>query len=276
MKTNNKNIILTVVLLLCLNLQGFAQKTITVLQTGDTHSRIEVIDENSQDKYAGMGGYARRMELIDEMRKKDPGLLLFDCGDFSQGTPYYNMFQGEVEIKLMNLLKYDAVLIGNHEFDYGMDNLARLFRMANFPIVCSNYKVEGTVLNGLVKPYVIFEREGVKIGVIGVSPELAGLVPADKCQGVIYEDPIPVANRIATELKTKEKCDVVICLSHLGYGTDKKFIAESVDIDVVLGSHSHTLLEKPETYLNSQNQDVTLFHTYKNGVFVGELKLNLE
>lgn len=273
---NNKNMILSIVLLLCINLQGFAQKTITLLQTSDTHSRIEVIDENSQDKYAGMGGYARRMELIDQMRKKDPGLLLFDCGDFSQGTPYYNMFEGEVEIKLMNLLKYDAVLIGNHEFDYGMDNLARLCKMANFPIVCSNYNMSGTALDGLVKPYVIFEREGVKIGVLGVSPELAGLVPADKCQGIVYEEPIQVANRIAFELKNKEKCDVVICLSHLGYTADQNFISQSIDIDVVLGGHSHTLLEKPEIYLNSENQDVTLFHTYKNGVFVGELKLNFK
>lgn len=172
---------------LCLVAPDSAQKTkqLVILQTSDTHSRIEPIAVNAADRYAGMGGTVRRATFIKEARKINPNLLLFDCGDISQGTPYYNLFQGEVEVKMMNLMGYDAMTIGNHEFDFGLENMARLFRMANFPVVCSNYDVTGTVLEGLVKPYTTFNRNGLKIGVFGLAPKMEGLVQADKCEGVV-------------------------------------------------------------------------------------------
>lgn len=182
---------------LCLLAPDSAQKTkqLVILQTSDTHSRIEPIAVNAADRYAGMGGTVRRATFIKEARKVNPDLLLFDCGDISQGTPYYNLFQGEVEVKMMNLMGYDAMTIGNHEFDFGLENMARLFRMANFPVVCANYDVTGTVLEGLVKPYTTFSRNGLKIGVFGLAPKMEGLVQADKCEGVVYNDPIEVAQK---------------------------------------------------------------------------------
>ena len=191
---------------LCLVAPDSAQKTkqLVILQTSDTHSRIEPIAVNAADRYAGMGGTVRRATFIKEARKINPNLLLFDCGDISQGTPYYNLFQGEVEVKMMNLMGYDAMTIGNHEFDFGLENMARLFRMANFPVVCSNYDVTGTVLEGLVKPYTTFYRNGLKIGVFGLAPKMEGLVQADKCEGVVYNDPIEAAQKMADLLKNEE------------------------------------------------------------------------
>ncbi|MDY3788578.1 bifunctional metallophosphatase/5'-nucleotidase [Bacteroides fluxus] len=255
-------------------------KQLIILQTSDTHSRIEPISPEAADDYAGMGGAVRRSSFIKEIRSKHPDVLLFDCGDISQGTPYYNLFQGEVEIKMMNLMKYDAMTIGNHEFDFGLDNMARLFRMANFPVVCSNYDVTGTVLEGLVKPYIILERSGVRIGVFGLAPRMEGLVQADKCEGIVYNNPIEVGQEMADFLKLEKNCDVVICLSHLGirnsYGTaDEDLVSKTRNIDVILGGHSHTFMEKPMNYLNADGKNVPVSHTGKNGIFVGELKLTL-
>ena len=255
-------------------------KQLIILQTSDTHSRIEPISPEAADDYAGMGGAVRRSSFIKEIRSKHPDVLLFDCGDISQGTPYYNLFQGEVEIKMMNLMKYDAMTIGNHEFDFGLDNMARLFRMANFPVVCSNYDVTGTVLEGLVKPYIILERSGVRIGVFGLAPRMEGLVQADKCEGIVYNNPIEVGQEMADFLKLEKNCDVVICLSHLGirnsYGTaDEDLVSKTRNIDVILGGHSHTFMEKPMNYLNADGKNVPVSHTVKNGIFVGELKLTL-
>lgn len=255
-------------------------KQLIILQTSDTHSRIEPISPEAADDYAGMGGAVRRSSFIKEIRSKHPDVLLFDCGDISQGTPYYNLFQGEVEIKMMNLMKYDAMTIGNHEFDFGLDNMARLFRMANFPVVCSNYDVTGTVLEGLVKPYIILERSGVRIGVFGLAPRMEGLVQADKCEGIVYNNPIEVGQEMADFLKLEKNCDVVICLSHLGirnsYGTaDEDLVSKTRNIDVILGGHSHAFMEKPMNYLNADGKNVPVFHTGKNGIFVGELKLTL-
>ena len=162
-----------------------AQKTkeVYVFHTNDMHSRVEAFPQDYQDTLlAGKGGLVRRATFIKEQRRMHPDLLLFDSGDFSQGTPYYNLFKGEVEVKLMNEMGYDAGTIGNHEFDFGLENMARLFKLANFPIVCANYDVTGTVLEGLVKEYVILNREGLKIGVFGLGPQLEGLVAAE-CYG---------------------------------------------------------------------------------------------
>ena len=267
---------------LCLVAPDSAQKTkqLVILQTSDTHSRIEAIAVNAADRYAGMGGTVRRATFIKEARKINPNLLLFDCGDISQGTPYYNLFQGEVEVKMMNLMGYDAMTIGNHEFDFGLENMARLFRMANFPVVCSNYDVTGTVLEGLVKPYTTFNRNGLKIGVFGLAPKMEGLVQADKCEGVVYNDPIEVAQKMADLLKNEEGCDVVICLSHLGYQLknapcDEELAQKTNHIDAILGGHTHTFMKEPAVYLNKDGQNVPVMHTGKSGIYVGMLKLKL-
>jgi len=255
-------------------------KQLVILHTSDTHSRIEPIDPHAADRYAGMGGVVRRATFLKDFRAGNPYVLLFDCGDISQGTPYYNLFQGEVEVKMMNLMGYDAMTIGNHEFDFGLDNMARLFRMADFPVVCANYDVTGTVLEGLVKPYVVLNRGGMKIGVFGLSPKMEGLVQADKCEGVVYNDPIAAAQEVTDRLRAQEGCDVVICLSHLGFRIknevcDEKLAAETKGIDVILGGHSHTFMEKPAFYLNAEGKSIPVLHTGKSGIFVGELDLTL-
>lgn len=259
---------------------GQSGKQLFILHTSDTHSRIEPISAGAADEYAGMGGVVRRAGFVKQFRGKHPDMLLLDCGDISQGTPYYNFFKGELEVKMMNLMGYDAMTIGNHEFDFGLENMARLFRMANFPVVCSNYDVTGTVLEGLVKPYTTFNRNGLKIGVFGLAPKMEGLVQADKCEGVVYNDPIEVAQKMADLLKNEEGCDVVICLSHLGYQLknapcDEELAQKTNHIDAILGGHTHTFMKEPAVYLNKDGQNVPVMHTGKSGIYVGMLKLTL-
>lgn len=256
---------------------------LVILQTSDTHSRIEPVASTAADASAGMGGTVRRATFLKQFRQEHPAVLLFDCGDISQGTPYYNIFRGELEVKMMNLMKYDAMTIGNHEFDFGLDNMARLFRLADFPVVCANYDVTGTVLEGLVKPYVVLERDGLRIGVFGLSPRLKGLVAAANCEGVVYNDPIEAAQRMADLLRGREHCDVVVCLSHLGFSSgqtdgvdDAKLIGGTSGIDVVLGGHSHTFMERPASLPNAEGHDVPLLHTGKNGIYVGWMELTVE
>ena len=218
--------------------------------------------------------------FIKQQRELHPDLLLFDCGDFSQGTPYYNIYRGEVEVRLMNEMCYDAGTIGNHEFDFGLENMARLFRLADFPIVCANYDVTGTVLGGLVKEYVVLRRKGMKIGVFGLGTQLEGLVAKESYGGVKFEDPVSEAQRIADLLRTQEKCDVVICLSHLGWQgdpySDVELIENTRGIDVVLGGHSHSYFEAPAYYKNLDGVEVPLQQMGKHAAFVGKMVLTLQ
>lgn len=258
-----------------------ADKELLIFHTNDMHSRVEPFSDDYQDTLlAGKAGMVRRATFIRQQRKEHPDLLLFDSGDFSQGTPYYNMFKGEVEIKLMNAMKYDAGTIGNHEFDFGLDNMARLFKMADFPIVCANYDVRGTVLEGLVKEYTVIEREGVRIGVFGLGAPLDGLVAAHCYGNVKYEDPVSEAQRIADILKNQEKCDLVICLSHLGWMEDQfsdiELIENTRNIDVVLGGHSHSYFTEPKFYKNLDGVDVPVQQMGKNAAFVGKMVLKLQ
>lgn len=249
------------------------EQNLIILQTSDVHSRVEPLDQKGDRNY-DKGGMVRRATFLKDFRKDHPDVLLFDCGDISQGTPYYNEFQGEVEIKLMNEMKYDAMTIGNHEFDFDLPNMARLFKMANFPVVCSNYDVSATVLKDLVKPYIIIERSGAKIGVLGLGAKLEGLVQATKCVGVIYNDPVQAANDVAAKLK-EQGCDAVVCLSHLGVEYDRdELIPQTRNIDIVLGGHSHTFMQEPEnTNKNLDGRIVPLLHTGANGIYVGKVEL---
>ncbi|MDE5980795.1 MAG: metallophosphatase [Bacteroidaceae bacterium] len=257
---------------------AFAQKSITLLHTSDTHSCIEPISKNDLNAdQAGKAGYLRRAALVDSLRNITPDLLLLDCGDFSQGSAYYSLFKGEVEVKLMNLMRYDACAIGNHEFDNGLENMARLFRMAQFPIICSNYDFTDTPVEGLVKPYTIIERGGLRIGILGVSPRLEGLVAKATYGNTRYTDPAEAAQPIVDLLRKQEKCDLVICLSHLGYTdapeSDITFIQKTRGIDVVLGGHSHTYFPQVKYLPNADGHLIPLDHQGKNARFVGKIVL---
>lgn len=254
---------------------------LTVLHTNDTHSCVMPINKNYADTMqADKGGFLRRAVFVAQEREKDTDLLLFDCGDFSQGSPYYSLFKGEVEVELMNYMRYDACTIGNHEFDFGLENMARLFRKATFPVVCCNYGFSGTVLEGCVKPYVVLERKGVRVGVLGVAPAMDGLVAHANYEGVTYEDPVTAAVRVVEILRGEEKCDVVICLSHLGWNlpgmSDEEFIRATRGIDVVLGGHSHTYLTEPEFVENADGCTVVYNQMGKNGQFVGRMEIGLK
>lgn len=257
------------------------KKQLVILHTNDTHSCIMPLNPNLADTaLAGRGGFLRRMALIEDERAKTPGLLLIDSGDFSQGSPYYNFYKGEVEVELMNRMGYDVATIGNHEFDFGLENMARIFRMAKFPIVCANYDFTGTSVEGLVKPYTIIKRNGLKIGLFGLSPQPKGLVDTTKFVGVKYLDPVETARRMAALLKTKKKCDVVICVSHLGWEneelTDQMLVPATRDIDIVLGGHSHTYMKTLQYVKNVDGKDVPVDQNGKHGIWIGRIVLDLE
>lgn len=256
-------------------------KELLILHTNDTHSCIIPFPKDYADTaWADKAGAVRRATWFKSVRETvDKDVLIFDSGDFSQGSPYYNMFKGDVEVGLMNKMGYTAATVGNHEFDFGMENMARIFREATFPIVCANYHFEGTPVEGLVKPYIVLKRKGVKIGVFGVSPELDGLVQKKSCKGVRFEDPVVAARRTVSILREKEHCDIVICLSHLGwddarYG-DKYFMAHTKGIDLVLGGHSHTFFEKLHYIKNEEGVDTPNDQNGKNARYIGEIRINV-
>lgn len=278
---NMKTRIYLIATLLMLCVAAKAQKQVVILHSNDTHSCIIPLSENLADTVmAGRGGYIRRATMIEQQRKTDPQLLLFDSGDFSQGSSYYTLFEGDVEVELMNRMKYDAATIGNHEFDFGMENMARLFRKANFPIVCCNYDFTGTPLEGIVKPYVVIRRYGIKIGVFGVGTELDGLVDDANCKGVKFLDPFEMSQKTVDILRDKEKCDVVVCLSHLGWGEsliycDEMLISKTSGIDLVLGGHSHSYFKQLRYQNNSKGQPVGDDQNGKSGVFIGKIVMKL-
>ncbi len=256
-------------------------KQILILHTNDTHSCVMPLKPTLKDTLvAGRGGFLRRAEMIRQERKANPGLLLLDSGDFSQGSPYYSMFMGDVEIELMNKMGYDAATIGNHEFDYGLENMARIFKMASFPIVCANYDFSGTCLEKIVKPYTIIRRDGLKIGIFGIAPQLEGLVSLKNCVGVKYLNPIEKAQEMADLLKNKEKCDLVICLSHLGWGSggesDKAMMSKTRNIDIVLGGHTHTHFKEMQFVKNLDGKEIGNDQNGKSGIFVGRILIDMK
>lgn len=257
------------------------QKQLVILHTNDTHSCVMPINANLADTaLADRGGYLRRVMMVEQERKSHPDLLLFDSGDFSQGSPYYSLFKGDVEVGLMNEMKYDAATIGNHEFDFGIDNMVRIFRQAKFPIVCSNYDFTGTPLVDLVKPWVVIKRAGVKIGVFALCPELDGLVTAANYGPIKYLDPIQKGKEMAEFLKKKEKCDVIVCLSHLGWDIDGIDDTELIPgvryVDVVLGGHSHTYFKELKYVNDLDGKPVPVDQNGKSAIWVGKLTLDID
>ena len=275
-----KTIAMFLVLLMTGSAMAQNDKQIVILHSNDTHSCIYPLNVNLADTaLAGRGGYLRRAAFVEQQRKQYPNLLLIDSGDFSQGSPYYTLNKGEVEVGLMNIMRYDAATIGNHEFDFGLENMARIFRMANFPILCSNYDFTGTPVEGTVKPWTIIKRDGVKIGLFALDPKLIGLVDTAKCQGVKYIDPVAKANEMAALLKAK-KCDLVICVSHLGWDkvdmNDQIMIAGSRGIDLVLGGHSHTYMKQLEYVKDLDGKMVPVDQNGKHGLWIGKMLLNMK
>ncbi len=258
-----------------ISLATYSQKNLVILHTNDTHSRIEPLPETDKT-FPGRGGVVRRAEYINQVRENNKDVLLFDAGDFLQGTPYFNLFKGEVEIEAMNLMGYDAVTLGNHEFDYGMKILADVVRRAKFPIVSTNYDFSNSELEGLIKPFIILNRNGVRIGIIGINIQPKGLVATENYKGVTYLDPVESANSTAKFLRKNKKCDIIICLSHLGHGPDLKLAETSSEIDLILGGHSHTYMKQPTIRNNSEGKNVMIFQTNGRGVFVGRIDVSLE
>ena len=280
--TKHTYLIIICMLLTALTTDARRHKQLVILHTNDTHSTIMPLSHQLPDTMkADRGGYLRRVAMIKEERSKHPDLLLFDSGDFSQGSAYYTMFKGDVEVELMNQMDYDAATIGNHEFDFGLENMARLFRQAKFPIVCANYDFTGTCCEGLVKPYIILKRNGLKIGVFGLAPKMEGLVSAKNFEGIKYYNPGQVALETATMLKRQKKCDIVICISHLGWETgepddDLDMISHSRDIDLVLGGHTHTYMKEMQYVKNMDGHPVAVDQNGKHAIFVGKLVVDMK
>ncbi|GAA3991163.1 metallophosphatase [Hymenobacter antarcticus] len=249
---------------------------LTILHTNDMHSRIEPFPDNG-GQWAGLGGMARRAALVKDIRSKEANVLLLDSGDIFQGTPYFNFFGGELEYKLMSQMAYDASTLGNHDFDNGLEGLQRQLPNATFPFLIANYDFSKTSLAGRFAPYKVFEKQGIRIGIFGLGIELSGLV-ADKNFGqTVYLDPVAKAREVVAQLRGTEKCDLVICLSHLGYKyespklDDRKLAAQVSGIDLILGGHTHTFLDAPEPIVNLDGPPTFINQVGWSGINLGRL-----
>ncbi len=249
---------------------------ITILHTNDVHSRVEPFPLDGS-RYQGLGGAARRSSLISNIRENEKNVILLDAGDMFQGTPYFNLFDGEVELEIMSRLGYDAGTFGNHEFDNGIPGILKNFDKAKFPFVTSNYDFSKTDLAGKTKEYIVLEKEGIRIGIFGLGVSLEGLVDPKNYEQVGYLDPVEVANRIVPILKNKEKCDLVICLSHLGYSykddkiSDLTLVPQTKDIDLIIGGHTHTLLDRPTEVRNADGKITLVNQVGTGGVRLGRI-----
>jgi len=251
-----------------------ADTVISILHTNDTHSQIDPLPAN--DANAGKGGVARRATLVKRVRKENPNTLLVDAGDVLQGTPYFNFYKGEVEYKAMSAIGYDVGTLGNHEFDNGVEALAKALTFANFDIVSANYDVKGTVLEQRVKRYVVKTLAGIRVGLFGLGVSPVALITPDNFKGVTYIDPVIAARDVVKILRDEERCALVVCMSHLGYNADAKsgdsFVASQVDgIDFIASGHTHTFMKEPVTQTQPCGAKTTIFQVGKSGIYVGRV-----
>jgi 5'-nucleotidase len=263
-----------------LSLQSFvpAQRKITILHTNDVHSHIDPFGPED-GRNANKGGVARRASLVESIREENPNTLLLDAGDIFQGTPYFNYYGGELEFKLMSMLKYDLATIGNHDFDNGIEGLYKQLPHAKFEFVSANYDFSNTIMDTHVKPYKTFIKEGVKIGVFGLGIELDGLVLKQQYKETKYLDPIEIAQDMSRILKEEENCDLTICLSHIGYNyknapnkvSDLKLARATKDIDLIIGGHTHTFLPKPTIEKNAVGENVLVNQVGCYGLYLGKI-----
>ena len=253
-------------------------KKITILHTNDVHSHIEPFSKDHSE-FPNRGGFERRSTILNSIRSKNPNTLLLDAGDIFQGTPYFNFYNGELEFKLMSLLKYDAVTIGNHDFDNGITGLNEQMPNASFDFLISNYDFKNTVLDGKTSDYKIYTKSGIKIGVFGLGIELEGLVTKELYRETKYLDPIDIAQDVAKKLKNEEKCDLIICLSHLGYKYDNlpnrvcdyNLAKKTKGIDLIIGGHTHTFMNEPIILKNQISKDVLVNQVGCFGLFLGQI-----
>ena len=253
-------------------------KKLTILHTNDVHSYIDPFPP-THPKNPNMGGVARRAALIETIRKENPNVLLLDAGDIFQGTPYFNYYGGELEFKLMSMMKYDLATIGNHDFDNSIEGLYNQLPNASFEFVNANYDFKNTIMDGHVKPYKIVYKDGIKVGVFGIGIELEGLVDKKNYKETVYHDPVSVSQDMARILKQEEKCDLVICLSHIGYQyknepdkiSDVRLATLTKDIDLIIGGHTHTFLDKPTIIKNADGKDVLVNQVGCYGVNLGRI-----
>ena len=265
------------------NFSCSSHKNITILHTNDVHSHIEPFSKDHSE-FPNKGGFERRATLISEIRRQNPNTLLFDAGDIFQGTPYFNFYGGEIEFKLMSMLGYDAVTIGNHDFDNGIDGLDKQLPNAKFDIISSNYDFKNTILESKVSDYKIYNKSGIKIGVFGLGIELEGLVSKDLYKETKYLDPIEIANETAKKLKEAENCDLVICLSHLGYKYEKfpnkvsdlNLAKSTKNIDLIIGGHTHTFMNKPVVVKNNVGNDVLINQVGCFGLYLGRIDFSFD
>ena len=249
-------------------LSSSKNKKISILHTNDMHSRIEPFPKDG-GRWANQGGMTKLASLVSKVRTEEENLLLLDAGDVFQGTPYFNFFGGELEFKLMSKMGYNASTLGNHEFDNGLSGFYEQLPNAKFPHICSNYNFSNTLLKGSTLPYKIFRKSGLRIGVFGIGIELKGLVAAKNFEGIKYEDPIGISQEMVQELRSK-KADLIICLSHLGYSyrsekiDDLKLAAAVSEINLIIGGHTHTFLEKPTLLKNIEGHQ-TIVHQVGTG-----------
>lgn len=254
---------------------------LTILHTNDVHSRIDPFPL-TDPKYPGQGGFARRAAMVRLIREQEPNVLLLDSGDIFQGTPYFNYYGGELEFRLMSQMGYDAATLGNHDFDNGVDGLVKQLPHASFRFLSSNYDVRGTALEGHVEPYRVFVRGGVRIGVFGLGINLEGLVNPRLYGDVRYLDPVQKAKEMGRLLKHEMSCDIVICLSHLGYSYEDDRISDVVlaksghSVDFILGGHTHTLLETPDVVQDSEGRPVIICQTGHGGARLGRIDLEID
>lgn len=249
---------------------------LTILHTNDQHSRIEPFPSDDLN-YPGLGGFARRAALIKKIRSEEKNVLLFDAGDIWQGTPYFDMYGGELEFKLMSEMNYDAATIGNHDMDNGIEGLAKQLPHAKFPFITSNYDFSQTAMSGKTIPYKIFNRDDLKIGVFGLGIEFDGLVVKKNYGNTIYMDPIQKAAEMSHLLKKDMNCDLVICLSHLGDRYENKKISDSIlamqskNIDIIIGGHTHRFMDKPIVLSNSDKKEVLITQAGFAGIKLGKI-----
>ncbi|MCL1933540.1 MAG: metallophosphatase [Candidatus Azobacteroides sp.] len=277
-KLRNKLFLFLLVIPFLLSAQ---EKSLVILHFNDTHSWIEPLPLNDT-RESDKGGVVRQASYIQEVRKETKNLFIFHSGDLVQGTPYFNLFGGEVEIAVANRLKTDASCLGNHEFDNGLDFLAKMIRRASFPFITTNFDFTGTPIEGLTKKYLILKRNGLKIGIIGLTIDPDNLVAKKNYKGVKYLDPLESANRTADFLKNEKKCDLVICLSHLGYYPNEDHFGDitlaknSRNIDIILGGHTHTFLQQPDRRTNLDGKEVIIQQTGAYGINIGRMDVVLE
>ena len=263
----------------CLTFSVSDAQRLVILHTNDTHSQIEPLRTGRNE---GLGGVDRRLQFIDSVRHQygKKKVLLLDAGDYNQGTPYFTMAKGDLEQELMNALGYDAITLGNHEFDNGLEELARRISTSKCPILMCNYGVEGTPLEPYVKPYTILKRGGMKIGIVGATSYLESNVMYEYIKNMKHLDTVAEVNRWADYLRNEEKCDMVIFLSHLGFDggdyerpSDHVMAAESSNIDIIIGGHSHTFIDEPDYVVNKNGKEVIIVTAGAQGVEIGELKV---